>query len=142
VIFPLAHPAFEGGRKGPDEFFGNWLLEAGSRAGIKDLSLERGGSARDPLGLGPAPCFASTSRHELKWLGVKWVGSARRLGKHALLQHGAIRLGPAGDKLERWLTGSAPEDFRPWSTLPPVDRLAQSLCETLEIELRRLTLSV
>lgn len=136
VIFPLEHPIFEGGRRGPDEVFGNWLWEAGRRAGIDGLSLERGGSSRDPLGLGPAPCFASTSRHELKWLGVKWVGSARRLGKHALLQHGAIRLGPAGDKLERWLTGTAPEDLRPWSTLPSADLLAQSLIEMLQEKLR------
>jgi len=136
VVFPLDHPAFQGGRLGPEEFFGAWLLESGRRAGIQDLSLERGGSTRDPLGLGPAPCFASTSRHELKWRGIKWVGSARRLGKRAMLQHGSIRLGPGGDRLEAWLTGTRPQDDRPWRTLPSPDALALHLAETLGDRIR------
>lgn len=136
VIFPLGHPVFQGGMRGPEEFFGSWLLEAAQRAGIGDLSLERGGSGRDPLGLGPAPCFASTSRHELKWHGLKWVGSARRLGKSSLLQHGAIRLGPAGDKLETWLTGVHPKDERPWHKLPVPEILARELESTLRDRVR------
>jgi len=131
VVFPLDHPVFQGGQRGPEEFFGAWLLESGRRAGIQDLSLERGGSNRDPLGLGPAPCFASTSRHELKWRGMKWVGSARRLGKTSLLQHGSIRLGPGGDRLETWLTGVRPRDDRPWQTLPAPQVLASHLADTL-----------
>jgi len=131
VIFPLDHPVFLDGRRGPEEFFGAWLLESGQRAGIEDLTLERGGSSRDPLGLGPAPCFASTSRHELKWRGMKWVGSARRLGKTSLLQHGSIRLGPGGDRLEAWLTGVRPRDDRPWQNLPAPQVLASHLAETL-----------
>jgi len=137
VIFPLEHPAFLDGTRSPEEFFGSWILESARRAGVDDLCLERGGSSRDPLGLGPAPCFASTSRHELKWHGLKWVGSARRLGKFALLQHGAIRLGPAGDRLEAWLTGTPPEDGRPWHLLPSPEALA---CE-LEATLREWTRS-
>ena len=132
VVFPLSHPVFLDGERSPEAFFGQWLLEAGKRAGIDDLSLERGGSGRDPLGLGTAPCFASTSRHELKWRGMKWVGSARRLGQKSLLQHGAIRLGPAGDKLERWLTGRVVVDQRPWSQLPSSETLARQLSETLQ----------
>lgn len=132
VVFPLSHPVFLDGRRTPEEFFGGWLLEAGRRAGIDGLSLERGGSGRDPLGLGSAPCFASTSRHELKWHGLKWVGSARRLGQKSLLQHGTIRLGPAGDRLESWLTGKSVLDQRPWSELPAPAALAEQLSKSLQ----------
>ena len=136
VIFPLDHPVFRGGARSPEEFFGQWLLEAGQRAGITELSLERGSSSRDPLGIGPAPCFASTSRHELKWHHLKWVGSARRLGKRALLQRGAIRLGPAGDRLEAWLTGVRAPDDRPWPLLPSPEVLAHHLEQTLKERLQ------
>lgn len=129
VIFPLAHPVFE--KRSPEDFFGSWLLDGARRAGVAGLSLERGTGSRDPLGLGAAPCFASTSRSELKWHDKKWVGSARRLGQTALLQHGAIRLGPAGDNLERWLTGTTPTDDRPWNTLPSPEILAQHLALAL-----------
>ncbi|MBK8802989.1 MAG: hypothetical protein IPN71_13235 [Fibrobacteres bacterium] len=136
VVFPIDHPLFQGGARSPEEVFGLWLLESGKAAGIESLSLERGGSSRDPLGLGPAPCFASTSRHELKWHGLKWVGSARKLGQKALLQHGSIRLGPAGDRLESWLTGlPLAADTRPWHVLPSADSLAQQLMNGLILAL-------
>lgn len=131
VVFPLRHPIFRDGAEGPDEVFGKWLLDGATRAGVTDLALERGTVGRDPLGLGAAPCFASTSRNELKWHGKKWVGSARRLGQMALLQHGAIRLGPAGDRLEEWLTGHRPADDRPWSELPTAAHLAEHLAAAL-----------
>lgn len=136
VVFPIRHPLFADGAKSPEETFGRWLMDGALRAGVGNLTLERGSVGRDPLGLGAAPCFASTSRNELKWHGVKWVGSARRLGQMALLQHGAIRLGPAGDRLEEWLTGVRPMDDRPWNELPsaPVlaEKLAWSLLEMVE----------
>jgi len=131
VVFPIRHPLFRDGSKSPDEAFGQWLLDGATRAGIEDLTLERGTVGRDPLGLGAAPCFASTSRNELKWHGKKWVGSARRLGQMALLQHGAIRLGPAGDRLEEWLTGHRPVDERPWTKLPSAAVLAEQLALSL-----------
>jgi len=137
VIFPLAHPLFQGGRRSPEEVFGTWLLESAERAGVRNLSMERGTLGRDPLGIGAAPCFASTSRHELKWCGEKWVGSARRLGKASLIQHGAIRLGPAGDKLQTWLTGIPVVDDRPWGELPE----ARVLAEALEHGMRELLAS-
>jgi len=127
VIFPLAHPIFHGGSRSPEEVFGTWLLESAERAGVRGLTIERGILGRDPLGVGAAPCFASTSRHELKWYGEKWVGSARRLGQYALIQHGAIRLGPAGDKLQKWLAGIETRDDRPWGELPSAERLAEAL---------------
>jgi len=131
VIFPILHPLFHNGARSPEDVFGNWLLTGAERAGVTDLALERGSGSRDPLGLGAAPCFASTSRSELKWHGKKWVGSARRLGQKALLQHGAIRLGPAGDKLELWLTGNCPPDPRPWNSLPSAPSLADQLVASL-----------
>lgn len=131
VVFPIRHRLFQDGTKSPDEVFGQWLLDGATRAGIEDLALERGKVGRDPLGLGAAPCFASTSRNELKWHGQKWVGSARRLGQTALLQHGAIRLGPAGDRLEEWLTGQRAVDDRPWNTLPSPADLADQLTVSL-----------
>ncbi len=137
VVFPLSHPLFQRGAVGPDEAFGRWLLEGARRAGVEGLSLERGTPRSDPLGLGAAPCFASTSRNEVKWHGKKWIGSARRLGQAALLQHGAIRLGPAGDKLEEWLTGSVPVDDRPWVALPSAATLATSLILVLQEHLER-----
>lgn len=129
VIFPLSHPIFQGGARSPEDVFGTWLLESATAAGVKALTIERGLLGRDPLGVGAAPCFASTSRHELKWYGEKWVGSARRLGKHAMIQHGAIRLGPAGDKLQKWLAGAEVRDERPWGELPSAERLAEALEE-------------
>jgi len=134
VIFPLAHPVFMEGHRSPEEVFGTWILEASQTAGVRDLSLERGTVGRDPLGIGSAPCFASTSRHELKWHGVKWVGSARRLGQKSLIQHGSIRLGPGGDRLQRWLTGKPVADDRPWDDLPSAAILARSL----EVGMRKL----
>lgn len=131
VIFPIGHELFQNGLRSPEDVFGQWLLTGAQSAGVTDLALERGSGGRDPLGLGPAPCFASTSRSELKWHGVKWVGSARRLGQKALLQHGAIRLGPAGDKLENWLVGNCPVDDRPWSTLPSENLLAEHLVKAM-----------
>lgn len=131
VVFPIGHELFQNGKRSPEDAFGQWLLTGASNAGVTELSLERGSKGRDLLELGAAPCFASTSRSELKWHGVKWVGSARRLGQMALLQHGAIRLGPAGDRLEQWLTGKSPVDDRPWSMLPTPEILAQSLALSL-----------
>ncbi|MEN9307671.1 MAG: hypothetical protein RL173_1603 [Fibrobacterota bacterium] len=131
VIFPIQHPLFQNGARSPEDVFGQWLLTGAERAGVTNLALARGTGSRDPLGLGPAPCFASTSRSELKWHGTKWVGSARRVGQKALLQHGAIRLGPAGDKLEKWLTGNCPADDRPWASLPSEQILAGELVMAL-----------
>jgi len=127
VLLPLSHPLFQEGRPGPEEMLGEWLLAGARQAGVRDLAIERGKLGRDPLGVGAAPCFASTARHELTWHGKKWVGSARRLTTHALLQHGSIRLGPSGDRLQEWLTGEPVFDDRPWQELPSPEVLAKSL---------------
>jgi lipoate-protein ligase A len=41
------------------------------------------------------PCFLSAARHEITSAGRKLVGSAQRLGRNALLQHGTIPIGGA-----------------------------------------------
>lgn len=132
VLMPREHPAAARAPGGFEQLLGEWLCEAGRNAGISDLALERGKLGRDPLGIGRAPCFASVSRMELTWKGLKWVGSARRLGQCAVLQHGAIRLGPAGDKLQAWLGGSGEDDPRPWQELPSIEALADALLQGFE----------
>ncbi len=68
----------------------NCLLEGLRALGI-EASFERGHIGLD-LRM-RRPCFASTSRYEITWKGKKLVGSAQRVGKKALLQHGSIPIG-------------------------------------------------
>lgn len=58
-----------------------------------DATLEKG-SSRDTREKSGAslPCFASTSRHELKVNGKKIIGSAQRRDKTRFLQHGSLIL--------------------------------------------------
>jgi lipoate-protein ligase A len=39
------------------------------------------------------PCFLSAARHEITYAGRKLVGSAQRMGRRAVLQHGTIPIG-------------------------------------------------
>ena len=126
VILPRQHPCFLAG-KAVEQVLGEWLLEGARRAGVRNAGLKRGEPGRNHLGIGISPCFASTGRYEITWCGRKWIGSARRITSHALLQHGSIRLGPGGDRLWEWLTGGAVADPRPWSELPGISRLADGL---------------
>jgi lipoyl(octanoyl) transferase len=62
---------------------------------ILGLSCElEKGSVRDERAKASAslPCFASTSRHELKVNGKKIIGSAQRREKERFLQHGSLIL--------------------------------------------------
>jgi lipoate-protein ligase A len=56
-----------------------------------DLIIDRG-KARGPRE-GARPCFASTSRYEITHHGRKVVGSAQRVGRRSVLQHGSIPVG-------------------------------------------------
>ncbi len=56
-----------------------------------DLTFEKGRLARTDLRI--KPCFASAARYEITWQGKKLVGSAQRVGKQAVLQHGSIPIG-------------------------------------------------
>jgi lipoate-protein ligase A len=40
------------------------------------------------------PCFLSSARHEIVCGGKKVVGSAQRMGRNVVLQHGSIPIGP------------------------------------------------
>lgn len=75
-------------------------IRARLAAGERRAAPERGAAG------GPAPCFASTARHEIVLGGRKLVGSAQRRGRHALLQQGSILLGPAHRRLSRYLASA------------------------------------
>ena len=83
-------------------------LVAGLRRFGVDATLEKSQSGRarqrEPH-LSP-PCFASTSRWEVKYQGRKLVGSAQRRMKRAVLQHGSLLLGPQHKKLLDLLPGN------------------------------------
>ncbi|MFZ1947648.1 MAG: hypothetical protein WAW06_08880 [bacterium] len=71
----------------------NWVsgcLVEGLRALGARVETSRGSAAR----LARAkPCFLSASRNEIVSSGRKLVGSAQRVGRRALLQHGSIPVG-------------------------------------------------
>lgn len=68
-----------------------------------DLSIDRG---RMRGGMeGARPCFASTSRYEITYRGRKVVGSAQRVGRCSLLQHGSIPVGRGYLGIEKYLMG-------------------------------------
>jgi lipoate-protein ligase A len=64
-------------------------------AGLSALgaAVELAGSARTRSAVPGSPCFLSAARHEIVYSGRKIVGSAQRLGRRAVLQHGTIPVG-------------------------------------------------
>jgi lipoate-protein ligase A len=68
-----------------------------------DLSIDRG-RIRGGAG-GPRPCFASASRYEITYRGRKVVGSAQRVGRRCLLQHGSIPVGTDYLEIAKYLQG-------------------------------------
>jgi lipoate-protein ligase A len=79
------------------------VAHAGSRADAGDPHPRR---ADGPA----APCFASTTRHEVVLGGRKLVGSAQRRTTTALLQQGSVLLGPGHGRLAHYL--ALPEEAR------------------------------
>ena len=75
-----------------------------------DLGIDRG-RARANLE-GARPCFASTSRYEITRGGRKVVGSAQRVGRRSVLQHGSIPVGTDYLEIARYLNGVDPERLR------------------------------
>ena len=71
------------------------------------LSIDRG-KTRASLD-GVRPCFASTSRYEITSAGRKVVGSAQRVGRRSLLQHGSIPVGRDYLEIGEYLKGADPE---------------------------------
>jgi lipoate-protein ligase A len=67
----------------------------------------------DPTSM-PAFCFARTGSYELEAGGLKVVGSAQRRQGAAFLQHGAVMLGAAPERLRRVFPGAGgPTDRDP-----------------------------
>jgi lipoate-protein ligase A len=66
------------------------IISGMARLGV-DLDLEPGTLGRSRLR--NRPCFVSVSRYEIAHSGRKVVGSAQRVGRNAILQHGSIPLG-------------------------------------------------
>jgi len=75
-----------------------------------DLGIDRG-KARGSLE-GARPCFASTSRYEITHGGRKVVGSAQRVGRRSVLQHGSIPVGTDYLEIARYLNGVDPLKLR------------------------------
>jgi lipoate-protein ligase A len=97
LVSPIAHPDW-GGTLGEAYERASALVAASLRtlgvpctiAGRGDRPERAGRATTFRLG---APCFASTSRHEIVIEGRKCVGSAQRRTANALLQQGSVLLG-------------------------------------------------
>jgi len=71
----------------------NWVSQClvdGIRMLGGAVEISRGGGVRFA---GAKPCFLSAARHEIVSSGRKLVGSAQRVGRRAVLQHGSIPVG-------------------------------------------------
>ena len=75
----------------------------GLRPLSSDLGIDRG-KARGSLE-GARPCFASTSRYEITCEGRKVAGSAQRVGRRCVLQHGSIPVGADYLGIGKYLVG-------------------------------------
>jgi lipoate-protein ligase A len=74
------------------------------------LRIDRGRARGGPEGA--RPCFASTSRYEITHGGRKVVGSAQRVGRRCVLQHGSIPVGADYLEIGRYLCGADRETLR------------------------------
>jgi lipoate-protein ligase A len=82
------------------------IIEGLGSAGLK-LELQRGTPGR--LRAVQRPCFASVSRYEVTYEGRKVMGSAQRIGRNAILQHGSIPLGRGYLEVVDYMNCSASE---------------------------------
>ena len=55
------------------------------------------------LGIGKAPCFLSSSRHEVRWHGKKIAGIAQRRYTRVFLQQGSILTGKGHERILRYI---------------------------------------
>ena len=83
----------------------------------------------DPAAM-PAFCFARTGSYELEVAGRKLVGSAQRRQGAGFLQHGAVMLGAAPDRLRRVFPGEA-DPLQGMTTLEAVLGRRPSFAETI-----------
>lgn len=101
-----------------------------------------------------APCFASSSRDEVLWEGRKWIGSAQKRGRRALLQHGAIPLTPrfrelpavmrlGSEQKKAWeqvleQKSTCLQEIVPLESMPAgwMDAFPEQVCKALGVEAR------
>lgn len=99
LLWPDDEPVLAGGISASSHRIGQSLVEGlglfGVAAELEPGARTRGGSASSAKG----PCFASTSRWEVKCGGKKLVGSAQRRIRGGVLQHGSLLLGPEHERL-------------------------------------------
>ena len=105
---PLADRWGEGGAGEAYARVATLIVRSLERLGIP-ATLARGARVAARPGVAPAPCFASTARHEIVLGGRKLVGSAQRRTARALLQQGSVLLGDGHLRLADYLPGTAGE---------------------------------
>ena len=106
VVLPMAPAGGAGG--GPAGVAGIYRLVSecivrGLNTIGPELAIDRG-KVRAGLD-GSKPCFASTSRYEITHRGRKVVGSAQRVGRRSVLQHGSIPVGTGYLDVVEYLKG-------------------------------------
>ncbi len=100
-----------------DALFGTSLADTfrfmgtvvGRACGSIGLDVSLGGGNVEPsqrFGLGKAPCFLSSSRHEVAWRGKKIAGIAQRRYSSVFLQQGSILTGGGYERILRYLPGT------------------------------------
>ena len=106
VVLPLA---FAGDGPGAYRLVSECIVE-GLRSFCPGLRIDKG-RARAP-GDGAKPCFASTSRYEVTHRERKVVGSAQRVGRRSVLQHGSMPVGREYLEVADYLVGVDAESLR------------------------------
>ena len=105
-------PEWGGSLEHTYDHLANLIVKSLERLGVAAARAPRGarsGLARNSAGPA-APCFASTTRHEIVRGGRKLVGSAQRRTAHALLQQGSLLLSESHLRLADYL--AVPEEAR------------------------------
>ncbi len=132
-------PALAGGVSASSRRVGQSLVDGlrsfGVAAELEPGESTRGGSS--VVSSSKGPCFASTSRWEVKCGGKKLVGSAQRRIRGGVLQHGSVLLGPEHERLSELMhTGHAlPQTsthLSRWVDDIDLARLSASLVEGFE----------
>jgi lipoate-protein ligase A len=108
LLWPENEP-FAGGVSESCRRIGQCLVEGLRQFGV-DAVLEPGDRPGSPPRASTAarqPCFASTSRWEVKCGGKKLIGSAQRRTRGGVLQHGSLLLGPEHLRLSELMRGGS-----------------------------------
>ena len=115
LTYAVVLPTVDGGSlRDVYTIISNCLVRGLRRLGI-DLNLERGRTAK--TNLRAKPCFASAARYEITSDGRKLVGSAQRIGKCAVLQHGSIPIGKGYLRIAEYMRCDASARRKLWEDL-------------------------